>query len=414
MLGRTSLGRGAALVLLSVLLLGGVARAEANGFKFGDARVHPFFELEPRYDSAAAMVGGAGGTPYTIPSDLVLRFRPGLKLDMPSPMFAVALNGNVEYVQYTGIVDPGTRTASHFATDADLDIGVNREGQVAFGLGDHVVRSDHTTMVALSMGTLSILNDARAKLSIRPYVGSLTIEPNYHFTTEVFSPLSKVKTCPGASDASCDPSYLKQLDYLNHNFSLNARWKFLPKTAITMDSTFGIRSYLNVGSTGMTSLKATVGIAGLLTTHFEVLARAGWGQDFTASSYSSPIGQAEVGYLLSETGALRFGYLRNFEPTGAPFVSYGDDRIYLGGNILLGGKLTLRGNAGLDFVSLRGKKSRSQTDISVDAGADYELTPWLNLGVGYMLTYLTSNQAIIVGMKSFTRNEGYLKVQLIY
>ncbi|MBI5548280.1 MAG: hypothetical protein HY901_30740, partial [Deltaproteobacteria bacterium] len=312
----------------------------------------------------------------------------------------------------------GTRSASHFAADADLDLDINREGQFGVVIGDHVTRSDRNISTpALGYGTLSLYNDARLKLNIRPYTGSVTIEPGYHFTTEIFSTASGISTCTGTSDASCDPAKIGAYDYLNHTVNLNGRWKFLPKTAMTLDSAFGARSYINSGaSQGIMTLKAAIGLAGLLTTHWEVLLRAGWGHDFTAGTYSSIIGQAEVGYLFSETGSIRAGYVRTFEPTGGAYISFGDDRAYLDARLLLGGKLTVRGGFSFDYLSFRGATTEfSQYNVALDVGADYEIKPWVSIGGHYRLSYLTSpDGSVQVGLSSFVRNEGGLKLQFIY
>ena len=185
---RTAKAGLSALALATALALGGAAFAEGNGFKFGDARLHPFLDIEGRYDSAAFVANTGGGSSSTIVGDLILHFRPGLKLDIPSPMFALTLNGNVEYLLYTGVVNSGTRNLSHVAADADLDIGVNREGQFGVDIGDHFSRTDRVTSnPSIQSGYLSLTNDARLKLNIRPYAGAITISPGYHFIVDTFS-----------------------------------------------------------------------------------------------------------------------------------------------------------------------------------------------------------------------------------
>lgn len=403
-------------MLAALLLSAGVARGEANGIKFGDARLHPFIDIEPWFDSAAALV--ESGTPgrYVTAGDLLFHFRPGLKLEVPSSIIALTLLGNAEYVLYSGILNTGTRAASHFAADADLDLMINRDGQFSVDIGDHFVRSDRNSSTpSLNFGTLSLFNEARLKLIIKPYNGAISIEPGYKFGAEIFTSASSIAVCPDGSNSSCDPSQISMYDYLNHNISLNGRWRFLPKTALVFDSNFGIRTYINPGSTGIMTLKAALGVAGLLTTHWEVLLRVGWGHDFTANSYSSVIGQAEVGYIFSQTGSVKLGYVRTFEPTGGTtYVTFGDDRAYLEGRLLLGGKLTLNGTFSFDYLQFRGTASKDQFNVGLSLGADYEIKPWVNIGGGYRLSYLVSDSAVAVGLDSFVRHEAFLKVQFIY
>src|SRR5689334_5903940 len=54
-----------------------------NGIKLGDARVHPYFDLELRYDSAAGFFP-RGGVISGLQPEVLALFRPGLKLELPS------------------------------------------------------------------------------------------------------------------------------------------------------------------------------------------------------------------------------------------------------------------------------------------------------------------------------------------
>lgn len=367
------------------------AAAAANGFKFGDGRVHPFVDVESRYDTAALIVPGTGA----LASDLILHLRPGLKLEMPSPKFAVNLNGNVDFLLFTQ-----NSTFSRIQGEADLDLGINRGGQYGFDLGDRFQRSDRVTDPTLTVGVLSFYNDARAQVNLRPSGGALVLEPNYHLTTEWFS---RTMNAPNTSDVS-------RADYLTHTFSLNGRWKFLPKTAVTVDSAFAMRSYIGAtGSTPLNTLKVTAGLAGLLSTHFSTVLKAGYGRDFSQNTFSSLIGQAELGYVLSESGQIKLGFIRTFEPVSGGYVSYTDHRVYLDGRVLLAGRLTLRALGSLDFIEYANGKGTG-TNVSGDVGADFEITRWLNLSAGYNLTYRQAS--FLTG--NLTRHEVYGRLQFIY
>jgi hypothetical protein len=398
----------------------GSASAQANGVKFGDGRVHPFFQIESRYDSAAVMVRPERDGPYKIAGDMVLHFKPGLKLENPSEKIFVGLNGALDYVLYTGAVDAGTRYASNLQGEADLVLGINRGGQFSVDIGDHIVRSDRVGAPVISVGVLSIHNDARIVASYRPSGGALTLEPAYHFTSEFFSANGDQVIVAGcqAGDPTCDAKAVSGLNYLNHSFKLNGRWRFLPKTAFTFDSVVGMRRYVNDGGTPLNTLKASLGLAGLLTTHFSTVLKLGWGHDLSADTFSTLIAQAEVGYILSQTGQIRLGYLRTFEPiAGKGYVSYGDDRGYLDARLLLGGRLTLRGYAALDFLGFRdqqGNEVRSDFKLTADLGADWEIKRWLSVGAGLLASTHSSDATIAVGLDEFRRNEIYARVQVIY
>ncbi len=388
------------------------ARAQANGFKFGEGRVHPFLQVESRYDSAAAF------DPVTRDptGDLILHFKPGLKLEMPSPKFSVNLDGFLDYLVYTGLVTQGTSTFNRLQADADLDLGINRGGHYGLDLGDHVMRSDRVANPAITFGVLSFYNDARAQVNLRPSGGAMELSPSYHLTTETYQGLGI--TAPAAS----------QLDYLTHTFALAGRWKFLPKTALTVDGAFAMRNYLNSsGSSGsntpVNALKATLGLAGLVSTHITTVLKIGWGQDLSAKTFGAGsgqlglIGQAELGYLLSETGQIKIGFVRTFEPVAGNFVSYADNRGYLDARLLLAGRLTVHGTGSADFLSygVVAAGSSSSTSLGFDVGADFEIVQWLSVSGGYALTY---RQGVAASpnpaMTSLTRNELYARIQFIY
>jgi hypothetical protein len=399
------------LMVCALLLSGTAALAEGNGVKFGDARVHPYFQLQSRYDSAAVMVSNGN----QIVGDLVLHLRPGLKLNLPSPNFAVALDGGLEYLWHTGVANADARSASHFEGDANLDIGINRGGQVSLDIGDQISRSERLSNVpSIVVGALSLYNDARIQLNVKPAGGALQIEPNYHLTTEFFTPNGAVSLAGCTPGDTCDPGAVGENNYLNHTFSLNGRWKFLPKTAVVFDSAFFMRRYFGSAGTPTNGLKAAIGMSGLLTAHFSALLKFGWGHDFSNGSYSSPIAQAEVGYLLSQTGQIRVGYLRSFEPVPSnSWVSYGIDRAYLEARFLFAGKLTARGHASLDFLSFNladGADGGSRMNFSGDLGLDYELVSWLSISGGYGFRY---NEKMM-NLAGFNRNEVYLRFQVIY
>ncbi|MFN7131706.1 MAG: hypothetical protein ACK4N5_06460 [Myxococcales bacterium] len=408
-------------VALALCLVGAPARADENGFKIGEGRLHPFFALESRFDSAAAVVPKNQSVPnssFEIAGDMLLRFKPGLRFELPGNNLQLNLAGNLDYVQYAGVINPSTRVASRMQGEADLDIGINRSGVISLDIGDHFVRSDRTVNTVLGVGALSLFNDARAQVNIRPSGGALSFEPNYHLATEFFSPFSAVRPAGCASNnPQCDPTAVSRLNYMNHRFGLNARWKFLPKTALVLDSSLGYRTYIAGGQgVPLLGMKAMAGLAGLLTQHISTTLKLGWGQDFTNNSYKSLIGTAEVAYLFSQTGQIRGGYVRTFEPVGGNFISYGDDRGYLDARFFLGGRVTLRGYAAYDFLSFRGASNTgSAHNITGDVGGDYQFFPWLTTGVGYLFTNRSSADGqSFLNLANFQRHEIYARVHLVY
>lgn len=397
----------------------GAARAEENGLKIGDGRLHPYFDLETRYDTAAQVsidptTGASAGV-----GDLIFHFRPGMKLDVPSTTLAVSMGAAVEYLVYAGLKSKTASSLNRLQAEADLDLGVLRGSVVSFDLGDHFTRSNQTTDVGLVVGTLSLFNDARAAMTVAPGGGSLTISPGYHLQLEAFSPLASVT---GAATPTIDYG---ARNYLQHRITLENRWRFLPKTAVLLDGEYDIRDYGNAaGGTNISFFRAQTGISGLLTPHVAVVARAGYTRDLTLNSFGAAaiIGQLEGSYLPSETSLIRLGVLRTFEPVSLPYVSYEDDRAYLEGRLLAVSRLTLHAFTSLDYLGFKSAQATGRNDLQVQAGvgADIEVTRWFNIGVGDALSVRTSDLKAqqpggppVAGL-NLTSDQVFLRLTVVY
>jgi hypothetical protein len=389
-------------MVLALVAPSHVARADENGIKIGDGRLHPYFDLETRYDTVAQLDPNTGqGVP-----DLIWHFRPGLKLDVPSPTLSFNLSGAVEYLLYTGLNNSNAHLLDRLQAEGALDIGILRGSVVSFDINDHFNRSDQTTDVGLTFGVLSLYNDLGVTSTIAPGGGSLTITPGYHLTIENFSSLFNLTGGTGTTDPGT-------LNYLNHQIVLENRWRFLPKTAVLLDGEYDFRTYTNGVNTGIQYFKATTGVAGLITPHISTIARVGWGMDLTTHSFSSVIGQLEGSYLPNETSSIRLGVLRTFQPVQAPFTTYEDDRGYLEGRVLLFERLTLHVFGSVDYLGFKGTQTRNDLVFSIDGGADLETFRWLIVSLGDSFITRSSDDHSTSTL-NYSGDQVYLRVTFIY
>jgi hypothetical protein len=399
-----------------------MAHAGPNGLKVGEGRLHPFVDLEPRLDTAAGFFPVSGnGPPATSPSaEVVMHLRPGVKFELPSNALAIDFTGAVEYLYYTGVLTPGSYVASRLEGAAGLTATANRQGAVEFQLGDDFSYSDKTRNLSLGIGALSLFNEARAQLNIRPGGGALEISPRGAFGLEQFRPLSLVRAtgCPAGS-LTCDPNAISQMNYTNFRGGLDARWKFLPKTAIVIESNFDARSYAN-GTANALLLRAVGGLQGLVTTKVAVVGKVGWGYDFATpvvagATANTFIGHVELSYLMTEASNFKVGYYRTLEPTPVYQVAR-DDRIYADARLLLSGRLTLRAYGALDLIGFLGGQDRFDTAVTLDPGAEYQIFPWLYAAAGYTLTTRSSGgtQASGASTDNYTRHEAHVRITAAY
>jgi len=398
-----------------------IAHEGPNGLKVGEGRLHPFFDLEPRLDTAAGFFPTTGGGLSTQPSpELILHLRPGVKFELPSNVAAIDFAGDLEYLYYTGLLAPGSYVASRLEGAANLNLAFNRQGQVQFDLADDFSYSDRTHNLAAALGVLSLFNEVRAQVDIRPGGGALEIAPRGAFALEQFRPISNVPStgCPGG-DITCDPSRVADMNYGNIRAGLDVRWKFLPKTAIVLESNFDARIYpVPAPNPAARLLRVVGGIQGLLTTKIAVVAKAGWGYDFgtaaPGTNANTFLAHAEGTYLLNEASNVKAGYYRTVEPVPA-FQTVEDNRIYAEARALLAGKLVLRGYGSLDFIAFGAGSGRTATTVTVDPSAEYQIFPWLYTAAGYTLSVRTPGGTTPSSpANDYLRHEAYLRVTAAY
>ncbi len=402
---RNVVGHACALALLVLAAPAAAQQAGGNGIKVGEGRLHPYFDLELRMDSAALYDPNVGANA----AEAITHIRPGLKLDVPGNMVALGLNGYADYVWYTGLLRPGSGAANHLGGGVDLNVAVNEKGPVGFTVTDHFVRSDRTSATALGLGAISLYNQLAVGVPIRPGGGALEIIPSGAWTVEFFQPLLGGGDCPGGNAELCNPALF---DYSKLTGTLSTRYKFLPKTALVLDASFDAPTLrVAAGSAPPLLLKTEAGISGLITPKVSMLLKAGYGRDF-AGTASTVVGHAELAWLASQTASVKAGYLRSLEPV-AYYGLYGDDRAYIEGRALLGGHLTLRGYAAYDFLSYYSLAGRNDTMTTLDLGPQYQFNPYFGVAAGYVLSNRTSSSDPNPAL-NFTRHEGYLRLTLSY
>ncbi|AGC43533.1 hypothetical protein MYSTI_02206 [Myxococcus stipitatus DSM 14675] len=407
---------------LALTASSGVAQAQdivsppptgGNGIKVGNGRLHPYFEFMSRVDSGVGYFNDAqeqlpGGVSPDLSGEVALHFRPGFKLDIPSSRLAFNLNANLDYVLFTGLMTKGSGAASHMAGAADLLARINPDAPLSLELSDQFARSDRTRTTAIGAGILSLYNEAKARLPWKPGGGAVEVAPSVAYALEFFEPLA-ASAPVDCGDGVCDPLRADRFDYGNLRVGLESRWRFLPKTALVLDTGVDMRRYFNDGGPEATLLRALVGVAGLVSPKVAVMAKVGWGQNFGDPGGGTLIAQLEGTYLYGPTLTFKGGYLRTMEPVAA-YGIFRDDRGYAEVRSLLGGKLTLRAAGAVDFLSFAG--ARDDTVVTVDAGPEYQFRPWLTGAMGYTLSKRSSS--VDGGGLNYTRHEGYARILVTY
>lgn len=159
-----------------------------------------------------------------------------------------------------------------------------------------------------------------------------------------------------------EKDYLRGFDNHTHSLQTRGRWRFLPRTALLFDASQSFVQYPHPNTANFLlnsqPIRARLGLKGLLSNRFALLAMAGWGSTFLepglvpAQDYDGPIGQAELSYYptsapgLTDTprevsltlSKLSLGYMRDFQPSYLG-GHYSLDRGYVNGSYFFAGRV---------------------------------------------------------------------------
>jgi hypothetical protein len=386
------------IAALLVLGIAGVSAARGIGIKAGEGRLHPAIDLDFIYDTNPGYINSSSDA---LASDLILRIRPGLNLSFPSSKVSFELTGKVGYDYYFGIEKSATNDFSTISGEADMRVGFNPEGQVSFFIEDNFSRTGDPRHNTLSGRFDRTDNEAKAHLQIKPGGGALMFDVAYGFFLDLFD-----QTDQGNSEA---------LTSYGHRIYFSGKWKFLPKTAVTLDFDADLRRYPNAYSDGplagqknvdVNAIRATVGMLGQISPTIGLTVKVGYGDSLLPSGYAgddfrSVVGQAEINFR-SGTTYVSGGYSRNFQPVGL-FVYFGHDKIYARFRQQIMAKFTLSADLSFGYLTY-GEAILPGTDNKPDGVLDgklafnYHIQDWVEVGLAYYVQARVTNRTQPGGM----------------
>jgi hypothetical protein len=385
---------------------------EGAGWRVGDFELHPGLGADFGYDSNFFLRHSSEDPIQALrlriaPHFSVSTLGPQRMEDAPPPSvnFSFEVGGAYnEYFPLNG--DEATkerlRSQRNFGGDAkiNLDILPQREwsGNIHGGVG-RVIRP---TPAAGTNETFNrIMPSAGAALIWRPGSGLLDWQLGYEFTGQFF-----------------EDSSFNGLNNLTNEVVTQGRWRFLPRTALIYDASFGFVTYPSPAGTNPKPdshpLRTRLGVNGLITPSFGALAMMGWGASFYSGQanpdFDSLLAQAEVKwYFTPPPGAdplrasavqsnLAVGFIRDYED--AFIGTYLErDRGYARFSYLFGGEFLLVAEVGGGAVvypsldpgttqfDVGADAANGWTDIRLDGKAfgEYRFLDWLgaNLEVTY-------------------------------
>jgi hypothetical protein len=391
---------------LGLALAGTALAAGDGGIKIGEGRLHPYFELEGRWNSNVLYSQSART------SDLILHFRPGFKLEVPGQMVAVDLDANVDWNQYLGLQSRQTTDLSKLYANATLGLGVNRNGALGLELTDGFRRSDTTPSLSIGAAVISDLNDLEVKVPIRPGGGALMLTLGGSWILESFEALTSAAGC--TTSPLCDPAQVSRYGYSQYGGQAEANWKFLPKTALVLDGGYFTRQPTNTtASVAVSGWRIAGGLAGLVTPRFATTIKGGYGATTAGPTHSTWLADVEVEYVTPGPVGARLGYVHDYHADpGIDYAVYGFHRVYAQGKLLVAGRLTLRITGDWERAEYVQNAATAQI-LHVEPAVDFEVLRWLVLTAGNATTFRTASVTTIPAF-NYTQNETYLRATFTY
>ncbi len=408
----SKLTAGALLVGASSMALA----APGNGIRLGgsEGRLHPFIELEARYDSNAfAAVVPVAGVAIEGESVTSIHVRPGFKLAVPGEMTSVELSARLDWIKTLGSGDVAKKLDNTLYADAELGIGVNKNGVVALELHDTFRRSDRPQTLTFGGNVTSNYNLLDLRVPFRPGGGALTLNLNGGWALETFE-LRDSTNCGTASlDPTCDVS---RYGYNEVTAGAGVAWKFLPRTSALLDASYFKRLPNDTAALGVlepAGYRVSAGVTGLVTPHIAATVKAGYGSTMSVTpTLGTWLAVVEGEWLPTETATVKLGYAHDLAVD--PTAQYTTNRVALTARQLLAGRFALGLTGSWSLLGYAAPLSGTTTILQVSPSLGVEVTRWLSAEVAYAYTDRSSEAGAPVSVFDYAKSEAWLKVVATY
>lgn len=397
--------------LLAVLWAAPALAGPGNGIRFGgsDGRLHPYLELEGRYDSNVFLDDtGASKAAW------VVHVRPGLKLDVPGEFAKVFFDGQLDWAQYLGSGLPSN--LSQLFGNAAVGVRVNERGAVGLDFKDEFRRLNWTPSLSLGSAVIADYNTLSASVPWTPGGGALVLTTGADWTLETFEPYF-----------SGDPARLSRWGYNELRAGEGIAWRFLPRTSAVLDASFfdRIPNSTEVSST-VRGVRVIAGATGLVTPHFSGTLEGGWGTTLQATdvpTFSTWLAKVEGEWIGNDLLRARAGYEHDLgSDPGKEFAVYQSHRVFAEARAATVGRIELRLRAEwqrrqYEAIAAVGALGGDIDYVRVEPAVDAELARWFRLGAAYGYTKRTA-AGTLVGPSSpgydYAKSEAWLRATFTY
>lgn len=284
----------------------------SEGLGSGPLRLHPGLFVEGGYDSNVFNEDDDELPATSTVTNLIAKL--GASTPKANKVDFTAGAGVMysEYFSDLAAVD----AQSGFAIFGDAELVFNPNGAVAFALRDNFQRSNEAPNSENPLSFNRVFNQVGADLRIQPGGRVLTLDIG------------------GAYNIFRHTAALDDLDRDRWDINAVGRWKFLPKTALTLKFSQQFNRYAQanreiaydnsvsfiqdliggLNNVDSSPMRVTAGLTGLITNRVSLQLDAGYGNGFYDSGPNTSmfIGTLGLGYEISKVSKVRLGYNRDF------------------------------------------------------------------------------------------------------
>ena len=387
----------------------GAQAAPGDGIRLGgaEARLHPFIDLETRYDSNVNYSQSNQAI-----ADLILHVRPGLELQAPSDVAAVEFSGALDWAQYMGVNGDTSKLSNLYGT-AGLAALFNRQGSVSPRLDNSFDRAPSTTsLAAASVAVVSNRNTLALSVPYKPGGGALVFAANAKWSTETFGeylPLS-----------SAQKAALADFAYDEYRVGGEVQWRFLPRTSGVLQADYLSRvPRASNRPDEATGFDVIAGVTGLMTQRIAATAKVGYGStnatNDSAANASAFLTDLSAEWLPVDEVSVRAGYARSLglDPTLSTYVS---DTLSAGVRYKLADRIAFKMGVRWDRFTFQAVDGASSSYLRIDPQVEGLFGRWLKTSLGYV--YSTRSASWPAGLggspPDYSKNEVFLRVGLTY
>lgn len=406
---------------------------QGAGIRSGDFELHPGIAAELGYDSN--YFNRAANKPYPVVDTVRLRITPQFHVSTlgqqrradgsVSAPPKVSFSAGAAFIYSHFLMNAGKGTGADQYRRLGRDFEWGMLGDLALGIApgrpwglnifDQFQRTAQPSLDPLvESGLNRIENRVAGELVHTRPGGLLDWRLGYAFGVTYFENGPN----PAVTGTTISP---QDFNNYRHELYTTGRWRFLPRTALVYNGSFWWQNYANdrPGLANSRPVRTRIGLSGLVTDRFSVLALVGWGAGFYSNAgvgdrdFDSVIGQVELRYFLTgaapEAGqpapatssSIGAGFTRDFYNS---YIGnyYERNRGYVTMSAVFAHQFLVTLDAGvagihygtpLDRESGRPLRSTGFTNIRIDASlfAEYRAKDWLGFNATYQYLQEVSN-----------------------